>query len=90
MIGLVQLGVVGILSMILAYFVEGLKFKTDIKGIIIILTLGLFCTAYCYIAQLYSQKNLNAVEAGLILSLEPLFSVVFSFLFLGEILLMRG
>lgn len=90
LIGLTQLGVVGILSMILAYFVEGLKFVNDIKGISIILILGLFCTAYCYIAQLYSQKNLNAVEAGLILSLEPLFSVVFSFLFLGEILLMRG
>lgn len=90
LIGLTQLGVVGILSTILAYYVEGLKLVNDFKGITIILTLGLFCTAYCYIAQLYSQKNLNAVEAGLILSLEPLFSVVFSFLFLGEILLFRG
>lgn len=90
LIGLTQLGVVGILSTILAYYVEGLKLVNDFKGITIILTLGLFCTAYCYISQLYSQKNLNAVEAGLILSLEPLFSVVFSFLFLGEILLFRG
>lgn len=90
LIGLTQLGVVGILSTILAYYVEGLKLVNDFKGITIILTLGLFCTAYCYIAQLHSQKNLNAVEAGLILSLEPLFSVVFSFLFLGEILLFRG
>lgn len=90
LLGIIQLAVVGILSLVSTFFGEGFHIITDIKGIIIVLMLGLFCTAYCYIAQLYSQKNLNAVEAGLILSLEPLFSTVFSFLFLGEILLFRG
>lgn len=90
LLGIVQLGSVSILSTIFALFLEDYTIPYKSVGIIYILILALICTAYCYIVQLYSQKFVNAVEAGIILSLEPVFSAIFSFLVLGEILLFRS
>lgn len=85
-LGIIQLATVGILSTILAIIFENYEMYLDSRGFFIILFLSLFCTAYCYIMQIYTQKSLSAVESGLILTFEPMFSVFFSFLFLGEIL----
>lgn len=90
LISLVQLFLVGILSTIYVSFAENFYFPKDKEGIFVILFLSFLCTGYCYVAQLYGQKNVNTVEATLILSLEPVFSAIFSFLFLNEILLFRS
>lgn len=89
-LGVLELGVVAILSTILAPFVENYRFATDFKGMFSILFLGVICTAVCYIFQIISQKNVNAVEAGIIMALEPLFSSIFAFLVLGEVLTFKG
>ena len=51
-----------------------------------VLCLGLFCSAYGFIAQSVAQKYTTAEKIGLIFSLEPVFSAVLSFLILHEIL----
>lgn len=63
--------------------------KTSLTWVIIIL-LSIFCTAFGYIAQTYAQKYVSASHTGLILSLEPVFSAIFAFIFLGETLSIRG
>ena len=52
--------------------------------------LGVFCTAFCYIIQIYALKNTSAIQAGIILSLEPVFSAIFAYIFLGELLSKQG
>ncbi len=89
-LGVIQLGVVGLLSTIFAIVFENFSLNLDLKGYIVILSLALLCTAYCYTMQLYTQKYLSAVESSLILAFEPFFAVIFSFLFLGEILSFRA
>ncbi|MCX7951405.1 MAG: DMT family transporter [Clostridiales bacterium] len=41
-------------------------------------------------AQTYAQKFVSVTHTGLILSLEPVFSAIFAFIFLGEKLSIRG
>ena len=89
-LGVLELGVVAAISSIFSPFVEDYSIPYDIRGIFVIVFLGIICTALCYVLQIYAQKNVQAVEAGLILALEPLFSAVFSFIFLNEILSIKG
>lgn len=89
-IGTLQLGVVAIISTIIAPIIEDYSFATDIVGIFTILFLGLVCTAGCYVMQIYAQSRLNAIESGLILATEPLFAAMFAFIVLGEVLTIKS
>ena len=40
--------------------------------------------------QIYALKDTSAIQAGIILSLEPVFSAIFAFVFLGELLSTKG
>ncbi|WP_158096057.1 DMT family transporter [Cloacibacillus sp. An23] len=50
------------------------------------LVIGVFCTAFCFIAQSVSQQHLTPTAAGIILTLEPVSSAVFAFAALGEVM----
>lgn len=54
------------------------------------LALSILCTAVGYIVQATAQQYTSATHTGLILSLEPVFSAILGFAFLGEILSSRG
>lgn len=43
-----------------------------------IVAMGVFATALAFVAQLYAQRHLSAVEAGVILTLEPVIAAAFS------------
>jgi drug/metabolite transporter (DMT)-like permease len=45
---------------------------------------GVFASAGAYLVQTYAQQRLSAVEAGLIMVLEPLFAVLFGVLLHGD------
>lgn len=51
-----------------------------------VICLGIFCSAYGFIAQPVAQKHTTAERIGLIFSLDPVFSAVLSFIVLHEIL----
>lgn len=55
-----------------------------------IIGLGLFCSAYGFVVQPFAQKYASPERIGLIFSLEPVFSALLSFIFLHEILAVRG
>ena len=52
--------------------------------------LGLICSAYGFVVQPIAQRYTTAENIGLIFSLEPVFSALLSYLFLHEILALRG
>lgn len=89
-IGALQMGIIAVMNGLISFTTESFKFPHDIKLWGIIILLGIFCTAVCYIMQIYALKDTSAIQAGIILSLEPVFSAFFAFIFLGELLTMKG
>lgn len=89
-IGALQLGITAVVNFILSFSLENFTVPRDLKVWGVIVILGVFCTAFCYIIQIYALKNTSAIQAGIILSLEPVFSAIFAYIFLGELLSKQG
>lgn len=92
-IGALQLGITAVVNFVLSFFLENFtvpSVPSDLRVWGVIVILGVFCTAFCYIIQIYALKNTSAIQAGIILSLEPVFSAIFAYIFLGELLSKQG
>lgn len=89
-IGALQLGITAVVNFIFSFFLENFTVPRDLKVWGVIVILGVFCTAFCYIIQIYALKNTSAIQAGIILSLESVFSAIFAYIFLGELLSKQG
>ncbi|NLN49143.1 MAG: DMT family transporter [Clostridiales bacterium] len=89
-LGVLQLGFAGIFSLVSSLLLENFGLpKTGLSWISVLL-LSVFCTAIGYVVQTMAQQHTTATHTGLILSLEPVFSAAFAFVFLKEILPPRG
>jgi drug/metabolite transporter (DMT)-like permease len=89
-LGILQLGFVGIFSTIFSCLTESVKLPSTFFSWSVVLSLSILCTAVGYIVQTHVQQYTSATHTGLILSLEPVFSAVFAYFVLGEILSLRG
>jgi len=89
-LGILQLGFAGAFSLIFSLFTENVSLPASFAGWGSTLALAILCTAFGYIVQATSQQYTSATHTGLILSLEPVFSAILGFVFLGEVLLPRG
>ncbi len=89
-LGVLQLGFVGLFSLLVSMFTETVKLPSTTVSWVSILSLSILCTAVGYIVQTTAQQYTSATHTGLILSLEPVFSAIFAFAILGEILSLRG
>lgn len=89
-LGVLQLGFVGVMSTVFSMFTERIKLPDSFASWFAVLALSILCTAVGYIVQTTAQQHTSASHTGLILSLEPVFSAVFAYGFLGEILSARG
>lgn len=89
-LGVLQLGFAGVFSLISSLMLESFKLPSTGLPWLSVLLLSIFCTAIGYIVQPLAQQHTTATHTGLILSLEPVFSAVFSFIFLKEILAPKG
>jgi drug/metabolite transporter (DMT)-like permease len=49
-----------------------------------VLFLGVFCSAFAFLAQTWAQRHTTTTRVALILALEPVFAALFSVLALGE------
>ena len=86
---IVQLAAAALLSWILAPFFDGpvpLAQLGNSRTLLSILYLGLFSTLLAFFLQNICQKHTPTSVAAIILSLEAFFGVVFSWIFLKEIL----
>ncbi len=89
-LGALQLGFAGIFSIIFSAFTETVRLPSTALSWLSVLLLSIFCTAIGYIVQTTAQKHTSATHTGLILSLEPVFSAIFAYIFLEEILAIEG
>lgn len=89
-LGVLQLGFVGIYALIFSFLLESPSLPATIDSWLVVLGLSVFSTAIAFVTQTVAQKYTTATHTGLIFTLEPLFSVIVAFIFLGEVLTMRG
>lgn len=89
-LGVFQLGFVGLFSLIVSMFTEPFKLPDTTVSWVSVLSLAILCTAVGYIVQTTAQQHTSATHTGLILSLEPVFSAVFAYFVLGELFTIKG
>ena len=89
-LGVLQLGFVGLFSIIFSMFMENPKLPSTVESWFSILVLSIFCTGMAFIVQIIAQKYTSPTHTGLIFSLEPVFSAGFAFFFTGETLTVKG
>ncbi|MGF0033687.1 DMT family transporter [Bariatricus sp. SGI.154] len=90
LIGIWQLGFVSIYAWIASFiFKSSLLPKTTAQWWAT-LGLALFCSAFGFVMQPVAQRHTTPEHTGLMMSLEPVFSAIFSFFFLGEHLSLKG
>lgn len=73
-LGVFQLGVTGVLNLILAFVVETPHFPTNAVTWGSVLFLAIFCTGVAFIIQPVAQQYTTASHTGVIFALEPVFA----------------
>jgi drug/metabolite transporter (DMT)-like permease len=89
-LGVLQIGFVGFYSLVASILLETPRLPSTANGWIAVLGLSILCTAIGFIAQTYAQQYTSPSRAGLIFALEAVFSAIFSYIFLSEILSSKG
>jgi len=89
-LSVLQLGFVGFFSLIFSLGTETFRMPATGLSWFAILSLSILCTVVGYIVQTTAQQYTSATHTGLILSLEQVFSAIFAYLYLGEVLSARG
>jgi drug/metabolite transporter (DMT)-like permease len=89
-LGVLQLGFAGIYSLAAAFIFETPELPQTTQSWVIVLILSIFCTAVGFIVQSVAQKYTTPSHTGLIFTMEPAFAALFAFMFLGEVLAVRG
>lgn len=85
-IAAIQIGVVGILSLIVSIFIETPTAILSINGWQSMLFLGVICSAIAYAIANIAQKHIPASNIALIYTLEPIFAAILGWIVLSEIL----
>ena len=71
-------------TLFLVPFLFFLSFPVTGKNILLLLILGVVCTALSHTLFIKGMKNIKAQTASLIHTLEPVYGILFAFLFLNE------
>jgi drug/metabolite transporter (DMT)-like permease len=87
---IIQIGTVALLSLITSIATETPKMTYSINAWVSIVTLSVICTSGAFIIQMIAQKFTSPTHAALIFSGEPVFAAIFGFVFLGEVLGVKG
>ena len=85
----VQLALSALLSFAMASATEVIG-PLSVNVILAALYLGLLATAFCFVIQVYAQRQTSATHTALIFTMEPVFAAIFAYLVAGETLSGRG
>lgn len=88
--GVFELAFVGIVTLILSFFIEEPRLPQSKSVWVAALFLGLFCTGIAFVVQAIQQKYTTASHVGLIFTLEPVFASIIAFIFANEVLRARS
>ncbi|WP_432663636.1 DMT family transporter [Wukongibacter baidiensis] len=86
----IQVGVVGLLSLITSFAIENPIMPTGRSSWISILILSVVCTSAAYIIQNVAQRFTSSTHTALIYTGEPVFAAMFGYIFFRELLSGRG
>jgi len=89
-LGICQLGVVGIIMLLLTLLLEQPHFPSTPAVWGSSLFLAIFCSGVAFVVQAVQQQHTTASHVGLIFTLEPLFSAIVAYFLAGERLGWRG
>lgn len=89
-LAVVQLGIVGLLSLITSFVFENPIIPTNNQVWINIMILSIVCTSGAYIVQSVAQKFTSPTHTALIYTAEPVFAAIFSYFIFGEVLSSTG
>jgi drug/metabolite transporter (DMT)-like permease len=90
LISIIQLGVTSLLGALFMLCVETPSLPETPMQWGAIICLGLICSAYGFVVQPIVQRYTSPEKIGLIFSLEPVFSAILSYIFLHEVLNVKG
>lgn len=90
LLGIFQLGFTGLYGFIFSMIFEHLVLPSNNIEWIAVLGLALICSALGFVMQPIAQKYTTPERTGLLFSLEPVFSAIFAYIFLNEILQIKG
>ncbi len=82
--GVLQLGVVGVVTLILTLLLEKPSLPNTPVSWGSALFLAVFCTGIAFVVQTVQQQYTTASHVGLIFTLEPVFSAIVAFTLAGE------
>lgn len=85
-LGVCQLGVVGVITLVLSLLLEQPHLPTTAVTWGAALFLGLVCSGVAFVVQSVQQQYTTASHVGLIFTLEPVFSAVVAYFMAGEVL----
>ena len=85
-----QLGVTGILNLLMAFVTERPHFPETAEVWGAVIFLAVFCTGVAFVLQPIAQQYTTASHVGVIFALEPVFAAVAAFFFAGEVLSPRA
>lgn len=89
-LGICQLGVVGVIMLLLSLLLEQPHFPSTAAVWGSSLFLAIFCSGVAFVVQAVQQQYTTASHVGLIFTLEPLFSAIVAYFLAGERLGARG
>ena len=90
LLGIWQLGFAGLFSLLCAIFFETPVFPHTAVEWAAVLGLAIICSAFGFVVQPVAQQYTTPEHAALLFALEPVSSAVFAFLFLHEVLTVKG
>ncbi len=89
-LGVCELSVVGVVMLVLSIFLETPRLPATPTVWVSVIFLGIVCSGVCFVIQSVEQQFTTASHAGLIFTLEPVFSAGFAFFLLDERLGVKG
>jgi drug/metabolite transporter (DMT)-like permease len=89
-LGVFQLGVTGVLNLILALILEKPHFPTEPKIWGAVLFLAILCTGIAFIVQAIAQQYTTASHVCVIFSLETVFAGIVAYIFAKEVLTFKS
>jgi drug/metabolite transporter (DMT)-like permease len=87
---LMQMGTVAVLQTGSALICEDFIFPTGAYAWLTIVVCAVFASALAFFVQAWAQREISPVRTSVIMIMEPVFSVLFGILLLGETLTWRG
>ncbi|MDI6874454.1 DMT family transporter [Candidatus Solincola sp.] len=87
---LVQMGVVALLQAASAFLFEDFMLPRGGYAWMTIAVCGIFASAAAFFIQAWAQRHISPVRTSVVLIMEPVFSVLFGMILLGERLTWRG